>query len=102
MKTGVVVDNLVSSIDIIKSNSFAVQVVGKAPTIQVDQCDGGTIYLSKESLDMEIFTSKSTSVNVNVPGPGEDWEYAECAIPEQLKSTVKDGKLESEIVEHAG
>jgi adenylyl cyclase-associated protein len=101
-KTNIIVDNLVSSIEVIKSNNFAIQIMGKAPNLQVDQCDGGTVYVSKESLDMEIFTSKSSAININVPGVGEDWDYQECAVPEQLKTTIKGGKLVTEIVEHAG
>lgn len=91
-----------SSIDIIKSNSFALQILGRAPTVQIDQCDGGTIYVSKESPDLEVFTSKASAINVNVPGPGEEWDYEEKAVPEQLKHTIRDGVLVSEIVEHAG
>ena len=102
VKTNIIVDNLVSSIEVIKSNNFAIQILGKAPNLQVDQCDGGTVYVSKESLGMEIFTSKSSAININVPGAGEDWDYQECPVPEQLKTTIKDGKLETEIVEHAG
>jgi len=100
-KTNVVADALVSGIDLIKSNSFAVQVLHKIPNIQVDQCDGGTIYVSEESLDVEVFTSKTTAVNVYIPGAGEDGDYAECAVPEQLRHTIKGGQLVSEIVEHA-
>jgi len=102
VKTNIIVDNLVSSIEVIKSNNFAMQIMGKAPNLQVDQCDGGTVYVSKESLGIEIFTSKSSAININVPGAGEDWDYQECPVPEQLKTTIKGGKLETEIVEHAG
>lgn len=102
VKTGVIVDNLVSSIDVIKSNSFALQIVGKAPTVQIDQCDGGTIYVSRESPDLEVFTSKATAININIPGTGEEWDYDEKAVPEQLKHTIKGGQLVSEIVDHAG
>lgn len=98
-KTNVVAESLVSSIDVIKCNSFAIQVLQQIPTIQVDQSDGGTIYVPKESSNVEIFTSKSTAINVYVPN--ED-DFEEKAVPEQLKHTIKDGKLVSEIVEHAG
>ena len=72
------------------------------PTVQVDQCDGGTIYVSEESADIEVFTSKSSSVNIYIPGAGDDGDYAECAVPEQLRHTIKGGQLTSEIVEHSG
>jgi len=101
-KTNVVADALVAGIDVIKSNSFALQVLHKIPTVQVDQCDGGTIYVSEESTDIEVFTSKSSSVNIYIPGAGDDDDYAECAVPEQLRHTIKGGQLTSEIVEHSG
>ena len=101
-KTNVVVDTLVSSIDVIKSKSFAFQIMKSAPTIAVDQCDGGTLYVSRESMNIEIFTSKTTSFNVYFPGKTDDDDFVECPIPEQLKSTIKDGGLVSEIVDHAG
>ncbi|RPB17573.1 adenylyl cyclase-associated protein [Morchella conica CCBAS932] len=104
-KTGVIVDNLVSSIDIIKSNSFSLQINGSAPTVQVDQCDGGTIYLSKTNPDIEVLTSKSTAINIDIPHAAEgsdEWDYVEKPVPEQLRHTVKGGLLKSEIVEHAG
>ncbi|KAI5781415.1 adenylate cyclase associated N terminal-domain-containing protein [Geopyxis carbonaria] len=101
-KTDVVADSLVSCIDVIKSNSFAIQVLQKIPTIQIDQCDGGTIYIPKESLDVEIFTSKTSAVNVYLPPVKEEDDYSESAVPEQLKHSIKNGQLVSEIVEHAG
>jgi adenylyl cyclase-associated protein len=99
-KTSLVIDSLVSSVDVIKCPGFALQVVGTLPTILLDQVDGATIYLSKESLNTEILTSKSSSVNINLPTPEED--FAESPVPEQMRTYVKNGRLVSEIVEHAG
>ena len=102
--TGVslVIDSLVSSVDVIKSPKFEMQVLGSLPTILLDQTDSASIYLGRQSLKTEIFTSKCTSVNVNLPGASEDDDYTEKPIPEQIKSVVKNGQLVSEIVEHAG
>lgn len=97
-----VIDSLVSAVDIIKSPRFEVQVLGTLPTIMLDQVDGAAVYLSAESLGTEVFTSKCTGVNVNLPGQTEDDDYVERALPEQIKSVVKNGLLFSEIVEHAG
>ncbi|KAK6346818.1 hypothetical protein TWF696_006926 [Orbilia brochopaga] len=101
-KTNVVLDTLVSSIDVIKSKKFAFQILGAVPTITVDQSDGGTLYVGKESLGIEVYTSKTTAFNVYVPGEREDDDYVECPIPEQIKSSIKGRGLQSEIVEHAG
>ena len=98
-RTSLIVDSLVSSVDVIKCPNFAIQVIGMLPTILLDQVDGATVFLSQESLNTEIFTSKCSSVNINVPT--ED-DSVENAIPEQIRSYIKDGKVVSEIVEHAG
>lgn len=98
-KTGVVVDTLVSSIDMVKSNSFALQVLGKCPTVICDVCDSGQIYLSSEGLDCEIVTSKCGSININIPN--DDGDFKEEAVPEMLKHKVVNGKLETSIVVHA-
>ena len=97
-----VIDSLVSAVDVIKSPKFEVQVLGNLPTIMLDQVDGAAIYLSKDSLGTEVFTSKCTGINVNLPGQAEDDDYVEKALPEQIKSVVRNGVLVSEIVEHAG
>lgn len=98
-RTSLIIDSLVSSVDVIKCPNFALQVLGTLPTILLDQVDGATIYLSKDSLATEVFTSKCSSININLPT--ED-DYTENPLPEQLRSYIKDGKLVSEIVEHAG
>ncbi|KAJ5247495.1 hypothetical protein N7468_002478 [Penicillium chermesinum] len=98
-----IVDSLVSSLDIIKSPKFALQIDGTVPTVLLDQVDGATIYLGQASLATEVFTSKCSAVNIMLPPKeGTDDDTKECPLPEQLKSYIKDGVLVSEIVEHAG
>ncbi|KAI4170152.1 MAG: hypothetical protein LQ343_005158 [Gyalolechia ehrenbergii] len=98
-----IIDSLVSAVDVIKSPRFELQVLGKLPTIMLDQVDGAAVYLGRESLGTEVFTSKCTGVNVNLPPPGdEEGDYVERALPEQMKHVVRDGVMVSEIVEHAG
>lgn len=71
--------------------------------IQLDSTDSGQIYLSKESLGIEITTAKCSSINVSLPVEGEeDGVFEEQAVPEMLKTVVKGGKLVTSIVEHAG
>ncbi|KAK9431295.1 adenylate cyclase associated N terminal-domain-containing protein [Lipomyces doorenjongii] len=100
--TGLLVESLVSAVDVIKSVNFALQVTGKLPTISVDQCDNGQIYLSKESIDVEIYSSKSSGLNVNVPDDAEDGDFKEQPVPEQLLHRISNGKLVSTVVEHIG
>jgi adenylyl cyclase-associated protein len=70
----------------------------------LDQVDGAQAYLGKDSLKTEVFTTKCSGVNLNVLGSdGEDEDYKEVALPEQIRSVIgKGGKVVSEIVEHAG
>lgn len=37
------------------------------PTVSIQKTDGCQVYLSKESLDAEIVTSKSSEMNLLVP-----------------------------------
>ncbi|KAE8452627.1 hypothetical protein EG329_013886 [Mollisiaceae sp. DMI_Dod_QoI] len=101
-RLSLLVESLVSSIDVIKSQNFALQILGVVPTILMDSVDGAQVYLSKDSLNTEVFSSKCSSINLLLP-EGEDGDYKEAALPEQIRTYIgKDGKAVSEIVEHAG
>ena len=67
----------------------------------MDQVDGAQVYLSKESTGTEVFSSKCSSVNLNII-EGEEEDYKEVPLPEQLRTYIEDGKIKTEIVEHAG
>lgn len=49
------------------------QVLGKVPTVSIDKTDGCQIYLSPQSLDVEIVSSKSSEMNVLVPQGNGDY-----------------------------
>lgn len=101
----VLVETLVSGFEIMRSPGVAVQITGHVPTVVLDQVDGGMVYLpaQEEGKETEVFTSKCSGVNVVVPeAGGEEAEGKEWAIPEQIRSVVRGGKVRSEIVEHAG
>ncbi|KAI8954066.1 adenylate cyclase associated N terminal-domain-containing protein [Xylaria longipes] len=102
-RLSLVIDSLVSTVDVVKSSNFALQVLGHLPTVLLDQLDGAQIYLSKESISTRIFTSKSSSVNVNVLA-GDEEDYVEIPLPYQICSQFdeKKGEMVNEIVEHAG
>lgn len=102
-KTSVLVESVISSVSVTNSPSFALQITGKAPTIQLDSTDSGQIYLSKDCLDVEITTAKCSSINVSLPVEGEEeGVFNEQPIPEMFRTTVVDGKLVTTAVEHAG
>lgn len=101
-RLSLIVESLVSSIDVIKASNFALQVLGTLPTILMDQVDGAQVYLGKDSMNTEVFSSKCSGINLNII-EGEDEDYKEIALPEQIRTYIgKDGKVASEIVEHAG
>jgi adenylyl cyclase-associated protein len=104
-RLSLIVESLISSVDVIKSSNFALQVLGNLPTILMDQVDGAQIYLGKESTNTEVFSSKCSSINLNIVEANEfeEDDYKEVALPEQIRSFIgKDGNITSEIVEHAG
>ncbi|CAO3663185.1 unnamed protein product [Umbelopsis ramanniana] len=102
-KCGLAVDTIVSTVDLVNCKSFGVQIFNVTPTIVIDKCDGGQLYLSKNCLDVEILTAKTSAVNILVPeNAAEDAEFVELPVPEQLKSTIVDGKVVTVAVEHAG
>lgn len=101
-KTNVVFDEAISSCEMVNCNSVKVQVNVKVPAVTIDKTSGGAIYLSKDGLDTQIFTSKSDELNVSIPGPSEDQPLLEFPVPEQFLSTIRDGKLHTEMNTHLG
>jgi len=63
-KVSLLFEGVIGSCDIVNSKKTKVQVTGEAPAIQVDRSHGLTIYLSRESSAINIFTVLSTEVNV--------------------------------------
>ncbi|KAK2924054.1 CARP motif [Fusarium oxysporum f. sp. vasinfectum] len=102
-RLSLIVDTLVSTVDVVKANNFALQVMGTIPTVMLDQVDSAQIYFSKESIGTKVFTSKSAGVNLNVIS-GEDDDYKEVPLPSQICSYYDESKgdLVNEIVAHAG
>ncbi|KAI0948560.1 hypothetical protein AcV7_010454 [Taiwanofungus camphoratus] len=102
-KTSVLVESVISSVSVTNSPSFALQITGSAPTIQLDSTDSGQIYLSKDCLGVEITTAKCSSINISLPVEGEeDGVFEEHPVPEMFRTMIKDGKLVTTAVEHAG
>ncbi|KAK4126599.1 hypothetical protein N657DRAFT_643380 [Parathielavia appendiculata] len=102
-RLSLVVESLVSTVDVVKSQNFALQVLETIPTVLMDQVDGAQIYLSKESAAARIYSSKSASINLNVI-PAGDEDYKEIPLPSQICSwfDAEKGDVVNEIVSHAG
>ncbi|KAL2914908.1 suppressor of rasval19 [Polyrhizophydium stewartii] len=99
-KVGVLIESVVSTIDIVNGKSVQVQVTGRAPTVNIDKTDGFQLYLSKTAVDVEVFSAKSSEMNILIEG--EDGEYTERPVPEQFKTVIRGNSLLTETVEHKG
>ncbi|XP_076661648.1 adenylyl cyclase-associated protein 1 isoform X3 [Halictus rubicundus] len=99
-KSSVVFDSLVSSIEFVNCQSVQMQVLGKVPTISIDKTDGCQMYLSSDSLDVELISSKSSEMNVMVPKGNGD--YVEYPVPEQFKTTVSPKGLSTIAIDSLG
>jgi adenylyl cyclase-associated protein len=97
-KTGILVETLVSGVDIIKSSGFGLQVVGTMPNLTIDQSHDGQVYLSKDSLGVDIYTSQTSGINIEIP-KAEEGDYDESPLPEQIVHRFVDNKIVSTVVE---
>ena len=43
------------------------QVMHQLPTLSIDKTDGCQVYLSKDSVNCEIITAKSSEMNILIP-----------------------------------
>jgi len=66
----------------------------------VDGSERVSIHLSKGTVDQKarIYTAKSSSINVYIPGAKDDDDEIEIAVPEQIVSHIDKNKLHSEVV----
>lgn len=103
VKTNLIFDTVVASVEVVNCKSIKVQVHGQVPTMLIDKTDGAGIYLSKTSLHTTIVSSKSSEMNVSVP-VGEEDELKEMPIPEQFVTVYdpKSGKIKTESNAHLG
>eukprot|EP01101_Sappina_pedata_P001918 TRINITY_DN1202_c0_g1_i1.p1 TRINITY_DN1202_c0_g1~~TRINITY_DN1202_c0_g1_i1.p1 ORF type:complete len:476 (+),score=297.32 TRINITY_DN1202_c0_g1_i1:31-1458(+) len=99
-RVSVVFDDALALCEIVNSNSVEVQCVGRVPAMTVDKCSGVQLFISKDGLDVEIVTSKSDAMNVLIPDPAGGLDPVEIAVPEQYKTTIKQGKLHTSTLEH--
>lgn len=101
-KSALVFTDVVAACEIVNCTSVEVQCMGTAPTIAVDNTNGCQLYLGRSSLDAAITTAKSSAINVLVPGPTDDSDPVEHALPEQFLNSFKDGQFTTTPVSHSG
>lgn len=109
LKTNVIFDTAISSLDIVNCKNVKVQVNESVSSVQVDNTSAVGIYLPTALLpSVQIYTSKSTEVNLNIPLTSSDdgggVDYAESAVPTQFlsKYQASSGKWETVPVQHVG
>jgi len=101
-KMAIVFDTVVAGIELINCTSCKVQVKDKIMTVTVDKCNGTQLILTRESLDCEIISAKSSELNIVVPGENENDEFKEFAIPEQFVSKWDGTKWVTVSMAHTG
>ena len=92
-------DSVVSTLDVVNCKSTQIQLNGNVPTVVIDKSDGLALFLGKDNENIEIFTAKSSEINVNVL-VGDD--YKEYPVAEQLRTVIGPQKLITTPVEHSG
>eukprot|EP00794_Sanderia_malayensis_P012013 gene12013-13253_t len=97
VKMGIVFDDLVSTCEFVNCKSVQAQANGTVPTVSIDKTDGCQVYLSKESVNADIITAKSSEMNVLIPNA--EGEFVEYPIPEQFKTKWTGSKLKTETLE---
>jgi len=91
-KVGLVYQDVVAGVEVINCQSVKLQVLGAVPTISVDKTDGCQMFLSKDSLHVDIITAKSSEMNVMIPNGDE---FVEQPLPEQFRTQVDGLKLKT-------
>jgi len=99
-KVSVIFADVVSSCDVVNSQSIEMQATGKVPNVMIDQTDGAQVYLTEAALDAQIILSKSSEINVSVPGATPEDDLKESALPEQFCCKMVDGVWVTEAVHH--
>ena len=79
-------DDVLSTVEFINSQSVQMQVLGAVPTVCIEKTDGCQVYLSNNSLNTEVVSSKSSAMNILVPN--ETGEFDEQPVPEQFKTVI--------------
>eukprot|EP00296_Roombia_truncata_P001098 JP436820.1.p1 GENE.JP436820.1~~JP436820.1.p1 ORF type:complete len:206 (+),score=107.71 JP436820.1:1-618(+) len=102
IKTSVVVNSVLASVDIVNCKNVEVQILGKAATVAIDKTSGCTLYLSDECREATIVTGMSSEINVVLPPPEGKQDPLELPIAEQFVTTIKGNELVTTCMEHKG
>lgn len=95
-KVNLICQDVVSAVEVVNCERCQVQTIGKVNSFAIDKCNGINIFLSKESLEAEFVTSKSSEMNVTIPD-GDEGDIIEMPIPEQFVTRLQGKKLKTEV-----
>jgi hypothetical protein len=85
--SGVVFDDVISTVEVVNSTKIQLQANGVVPAIQIDSTHGGTIFVQTDiGLEAKIVTSLCSGLNVCIPGAREEDDTIETPIPEQFET----------------
>ncbi|KAH7816973.1 Adenylyl cyclase-associated protein CAP [Monocercomonoides exilis] len=104
----VVVDDVVSTVELINSKDTKVQVLHVCASFLVESSEGAQIYVSADCMEkVEVFSSKSANIIIYAPGIRIDPDtkekeegMIEHALPSTLRTVFKDGELAHDFVKH--
>lgn len=86
-RVNVILESVVSSVEVINSTDCQIQVEGTAPTVSIEGSDGITLYVNENAArSMSLFTSKAAQVSIKVLDSSSELA-AEITVPEQFKTT---------------
>jgi len=99
--SGVIVDGVVSGIEVVNSSKLQIEAKGPLPQVQIDKVNSASVILtSPDSRAASIITSLSSTINIVVPGATDDDDPVELAVPEQFVSKVVGKKLTTSFADH--
>jgi hypothetical protein len=93
-----IVDEVVTTIELINCEGVKVQVVKKTGNFVIDRCHQTELYLSEEGKNVKIHTTKATTTIINFPAAEEDEhgnDSRSLPIYETWETVIKGDKLES-------
>lgn len=104
------VGDIVSNVEIMSTKDSEILLLGRVPTVVIDDAEGIKLVLNETSKDTQILSSKCAEVNLVIAkrllggSTAEDPEdTTEIAIPFQFKTVLDaNGTLRTEPVQHAG
>lgn len=92
--TSIVCQDVVSGVELINCVKMQIQTTGKVPSVTIDKTDGLQLYIPREGYEeLMMSSSKSTDMNIVMPGLKPDDDSLEIPIPHQYVHKIVNGKV---------